>query len=486
MSKQWIYSVMMMWVLSLGVGAQAVETHWNDTGPDQLFSTPENWDTQAVPTAADDMFVDLPEGTHCVVPVGVEGQCGTLRVGNATATTNLDMAGGTFKVNGGCYIGVDNPTGHGILNMSAGVFSSPDMNLGLRGTGTLNMTGGVIELGWDLKIPGNSGTGKANLDGGILNALNLNLTSALGFVDITAGTLVLMGDDTAALRNYINDGRLTAYNGQGTIHMDYDVTNPGKTTVTASHPLKPVPADGVITASGSVELAWVLPTPFIPGVATKVDVYFTDNLDNLLNFINAESMLVVDQQGSSSVTVQAENKKQYYWAVDTYLGTANDPLIGPIFSFYTDNIAPTVDAGADIVTYLQDGSRVGDIAATVVDDGEIRPYTVQWSVVSGPEDPAGPTAVIADPGAEATSVTLSALGTYVLQCEADDDEYQGLDTVTIAVYADSCAAAQALPGHEPLIGDLNGDCKVDELDQALMMENWLQDGSLADEWTPID
>ncbi len=271
MSKKWIYAVAVVLVLSLGVGTQAVETHWTDDGADQLFSTPENWGTQAVPTAADDMFVDLPEGTHCVVPAGVEGQCGTLRVGNAAATTNLDMEGGTFTVNGGCYIGVDNPTGHGILNMKAGVFTSPDMNLGLRGTGTLTMTGGVIELGWDLKIPGNSGTGKANLNGGTLNARNLNLTSDLGFMDITAGTLVLMGDDTATLRNYINDGRLTAYDGQGDIQMDYNETNPGKTTVTASHPLNPVPNDGVTIASGPVELAWILPTPFIPGLlSTKL------------------------------------------------------------------------------------------------------------------------------------------------------------------------------------------------------------------------
>ncbi|MCF7974601.1 MAG: hypothetical protein K9N55_12350, partial [Phycisphaerae bacterium] len=140
------------------------------------------------------------------------------------------------------------------------------------------------------------------------------------------------------------------------------------------------------------------------------------------------------------------------------------------------------DAGADVVTYLEDGVRVGDIAGMVTDDGAIQPYTVQWTVVSEPDDPNNPSAVIADPGAEATTITLSALGAYVLQLEADDGEYKGSDTMTISVYADSCAAAAALPGYEPLVGDLNGDCRVDELDEALMMENWLKDSTLEEAW----
>jgi hypothetical protein len=483
MSKKLICSVAVILMLSLVVNVRAVETFWNDSGPDQLFSTPENWSTQAVPSAADDMFVDQPDGTHCVVPAGVTGECGTLRVGNSGFTTNLDITGGTFNVTGGCYIGVDNPSGHGIMNMSDGLFTSPDMNLGLRATGTLNMTGGVIELGWDLKIPGNSGTGTANLNGGTLKALNLNLTSALGFMDITAGTMILDGDDRVVLQRYITDRRLTAYDGKGDIHMDYDVTNPGKTTVTASHPLMPFPADNGLASPGAVELSWTLPDPIIPGLPVLLDVYFTDDLEALEMFTDPDAMRIVSKQTATSAVVQTEAKKRYYWAVDTYIGNTDALILGPIFSFLADNRAPQVDAGADIVTYLQDGVRVGNIAGVVTDDGAIQPYAVQWTVLSEPDNSG---AVIADPTAEASSVTLSALGTYVLQLEADDGEYQGSDTMTISVYADSCAAAQGLPDYEPLVGDLNGDCKVDDLDQALMMENWLKDSLLEGEWLGLD
>lgn len=486
MFKKLTHSIAVVLVLALVVSVGAVETRWTGGGGDELFNTPANWNTGAAPTAKDDMFIDQPEGTHCVVPEGVTGECGTLRVGNSGFTTNLDITGGTFNVTGGCYIGVDNPGGHGILNISDGLFTSPDMNLGLRATGTLNMTGGVIELGWDLKIPGNSGTGTANLRGGTLYALNLNLTSELGFMDITAGTLVLVDDDRERLQGYINDGRLTAYDGQGAIHMDYDVINPGKTTVTASHPLDPVPADGGLVSPGELTLNWTLPDPCVPGQPVAVDVYFTDDLEALQAFTDPAAMQIVNQQNVTSVVVQTEVKKRYYWAVDTYVGDPDDPMLGPIFSFFADNQPPQVDAGTDVVTYLQEGVRVGHVAGTVVDDGAIQPYTVQWTVLSEPDDPNSAPAVIADPAAEATDITLSALGTYVLQLEADDGEYQGLDTMTISVYADSCAAAQGLPDYEPLVGDLNGDCKVNELDEALMMENWLKDSSLTDEWLGLE
>jgi hypothetical protein len=148
-----------------------------------------------------------------------------------------------------------------------------------------------------------------------------------------------------------------------------------------------------------------------------------------------------------------------------------------------DNIPPQVNAGADIVTWLADGVRIGNLDAIVTDDGAISPYTVQWTVISEPNEGA---AVIETVGAEDTGITLSALGEYVLQLEASDGEYSGSDTVTINVYSDNCEAAQSLANYEPLVGDLNGDCKVDEADMALLEENWLQDNALTDEWSTVD
>ena len=135
------------------------------------------------------------------------------------------------------------------------------------------------------------------------------------------------------------------------------------------------------------------------------------------------------------------------------------------------------DAGGDAVTWLADGVRTKNLNASVTDDDA---FTVQWTVVSEPDDPDSPNALITDLSAENTSITLSALGEYVLRLEAFDGEYTGSDTVTINVYADGCEAARSLPDYEPFPGDLNGDCTVDDLDLAILQEDWLKDNSLTE------
>ncbi len=457
--------------------------YWDEGGDDQLWSTPANWSTDTIPTNIDPVSIDDPAETHCEIKDGITAQCETLRVGNSGFTTNLDISGGSLTASG-AYVGVDNSSGHGILNMSGGLFSTGSLQVGWSGIGTVNMTGGTIELSDDLIIPGLAGIGSVSLRGGTINASDLYITSASGSININVGTLTLDGDDTTTIQTYIDDGWITAYGGQGTLHMDYNVTNEGKTTLTATALLNPNPVDGSSVSPGEVELSWTLPDPCVPGEPVPVDVYFTDNLTLLEQFTDPAAIQIVSKQNVTSVVVQTEPKTRYYWAVDTYVDSAAPyPVVGPIFSFYADNMPPEVDAGADIVTWLEGDSRAGNLDATVTDDGAMSPYTVQWMVVSEPNEG---TAVIETAAAEDTSITLTALGEYVLQLEAFDGEYSGSDTVTINVYSDSCQAAQSLPDYVPLVGDLNGDCRVDEADMALLEENWLQDNSLTEEWLEVD
>jgi hypothetical protein len=194
-------------------------------------------------------------------------------------------------------------------------------------------------------------------------------------------------------------------------------------------------------------------------------------------FTDPASIQVVNQQSVSSVAVQTQAKTRYYWAVDTYIGDPNDPIFGSIFTFMVDNLPPKVDAGTNAVTWLVDGVMTKNLDATVTDN---EATTVQWTVVSEPNDPNSSDAVIADPSAEDTSITLSALGEYVLQLEASDGEYTGSDTVTINVYNDGCEAAQSLPDYVGYPGDLNDDCIVDELDLAILEADWLKDTSLTE------
>jgi len=386
-------------------------------------------------------------------------------------------------------------------------------------------------------------------------------------------------------------------------------------------------------------------------------------LTALQQFTDPAAMQVVNKQNVTSVVVQTQAKTRYYWAVDTYIGSAQDPVFGPIFSFLADNLTPVVDTGDDVVTWLVDGTRTSNLDATATDQEAL---TVQWTVVSEPSavidiqitdggddaeqhvddgsmdigssdleiayedagdpatdeqvvglrfvdvplengapvadawvevevdkvdkqgsqapvnliiegeltpdaapfenvannitdravttakvkwsipawteqnakfqspnissiimeinsqrfwapgnaivlilrddkdnpstglreaesrngeaaaapllriDLAGEPVVIETPNAEDTNVTLSRLGEHVLQLEAFDGELTGSDTVTINVYRDGCEAAKSLPDYVTLVGDLNGDCIVDDADMVLLQENWLQENSLTE------
>ena len=87
--------VSLVLLLALGGGASALIS-WDDGGPDSLWSTPQNWNTDTVPTETDPASIDMPENTHCVVQEGIEAICETLRVGNGGVLTNLDITGGSL------------------------------------------------------------------------------------------------------------------------------------------------------------------------------------------------------------------------------------------------------------------------------------------------------------------------------------------------------------------------------------------------------
>jgi hypothetical protein len=348
------------------------------------------------------------------------------------------------------------------------------------GTGTVNMTGGTITC-TNFQIP-NEGTGHVDLHGGTISAGNFGM-KASGKMDVTTGTLITNGDMLSLVQGYIDSGLITAYGCNGTLNLDYNVTNEGRTTLTAIHNLRPNPTDDGIAVAGEVELSWTLPDPCVPGESVSVDVYFTDDLQSLEQFTDPAAIQVVNNQNVTSVVVQTQPKTRYYWAIDTYIGDPNDPIFGSIFSFVADNLPPNVEAGANVVAWLEGGTKAGNLDATVTDNDA---YTVQWTVVSEPDDPNNPDAVIADPSAEDTTITLSAVGEYVLQLEASDGEYTGSDTVTINVYNDGCEAAQSLPDYVPLPGDINGDCIFDQLDLDILNEDWLKDISLTENWLKVD
>ena len=470
-------------------GAANAQSSTTWAGPDGgKWSDPTNWAGQIMPSADIKAFFVGPG--VCIVDYP------------DAAAWQIDLAGGPLQIVEGGRLMVrdwfilgyqqgDTGDNAGRLEVYDGGVLDCQVRLyvGYRGEGYLTVyEGGTVNVHTQLlgvgRQPG--GKGVVTLEGGTLNLLDgtspdsLDVYTSEAIVDFRGGAMTLQ--DTTAnldnLNNAIGDGIIKAYGGVGEVVVNPD-EEPGRIAVRGIHPLKPFPTDDGIAAAGQIELSWTLPDPCTPGQPVPVDVYFTDNLRSLEEFTDPAAIQVVSKQNVTSVVVQAQPKTRYYWAVDTYVGSAADPVFGPIFSFVADNLPPEVDAGADIVTWLQDGSRTGDLDATVTDDDA---YTVQWTVVSEPNEG---DAVIETATAEDTRITLTAVGEYVLQLDASDGEYAGTDTITIRVYNDSCEAAQSLPDYEPIVGDLNGDCRVDEADMALLEENWLKENFLTDDWFAV-
>ena len=480
MLKRLINLTFFFLVLCLVSNLQAQDATWTDAKGDHNWFTPENWS-------------EFPTDAHWAkVRNGLPGPT-IAEEGAIARRVHVGYSeGGALTVDGGTLVVAADDLllgkngGEGILNMISGSIDvARDFEVGGGNPGIVNMTGGTITVADDFEIPETEGNpdspAQVHLNGGTISIGGDLHMFEYGLLDISAGTLIIDGNSVSDVQGFIDNGWITAYDGDGTVQLDYDVTNPGKTTVKGVHNLKPNPIDGGLVVPGSLELSWTLPDPCVAGEIVLVDVYFTDDWAALYSFTNPAAIQVVNVQNVTSVAVQTQTKTWYYWAVDTYLGgddPNNNPKLGPIFSFLADDQAPEVDAGPDLLTWVgEDGTRAKELDATVTHN---EAYTVQWTVVSEPNDPNNPDAVIADPSAEDTSITLSALGEYVLQLEASDGEKTGSDTVTINVYQDGCEAAKSLPDYEPFPGDLNGDCKVDELDLAILNEDWLKDNSLTE------
>jgi len=463
---------------------EAQDNNWNPPSPSKkLWSDAGNWGLLVLPTTANK--AKIMSQSECVVDFD-GAECNQLDLGGGPLRV---IGGGVLTVNDWFIVGYSAGTEGSIEVYNGGVLNCMQrFYIGRLGEGSLTVyeDGTVNMLGQNLNVAQNAaGTGVVTLEGGSINILEgtdahgLRNTGDNATVNFKGGLMRLR--DTTQNQDYlntaINDGIVIAYDGVGEVVVTTD-EEAGIISIRGVHPLKPSPSDDGSSSPGDVELNWTLPDPLVAGQPVTVDVYFTDDLTALSQFTDPASIQVVSNQGATSVVVQTQPKTRYYWAIDTYVGGADDPVIGPIFSFLPDNPVPVVDAGADLVTWLgEDGTRIKNVDATVTDNDAC---TVQWTVVSEPNDPNSSDAVITAPTAEDTSITLSALGEYVLQLDAFDGEYTGSDTVTINVYNDGCEAARSLPDYVPFPGDLNGDCKVDDLDLAILEEDWLKDNSLTE------
>ena len=498
MSRKMTHVIQLAWMLCLignATVASAVTLVWVGGQEGNAWGIAENWDPAQVPGADDTVVIETQPGLGPIIDethVGANAAICTVVEGS---NNSLDVTGGNFTILVDWNVGKQ---GSPLVNVSGGTVDiGDDLNIGPKaGEPTFDMTGGTINAAGSLIVARKSGAiATLNMHGGTINCDDVRIapqdndtvgvinlyygtinTDAIaiateggsGLLNVRAGTLIISGDAKATVDAFIGNGLVAAYGGDGMLHLDYDVTNSGRTTLTATHLLNPNPADGSTGNVGISQLQWTLPGPNVPGAVVTCDVYFGTDLDLLFD------SKVVANKTVESVSVTVAPQTVYYWAVDPYDSSvsATEPIyLGPLFKFDTVNLAPAVSAGDDIETWLAGGPRVVQLDG-IVSDEDGGPAIVLWTVIA---EPGGLNpAQISDASVANPTVTLTEPGTYTLQIEAGDSQFTVTDTKQIIVYADACEHASNQEGFEWIPGDINHDCIVDDLDLAILEEHWLQ------------
>ncbi len=252
---------------------------WTGLGGDRNWDNPNNWvelvdgaptGPARLPEADDEAYINGPYGetNKPLIADGMEALCKVLITEAGKPT--IEMTGGHLEMTGwGSWIG-DGPGNIATFEMKGGVVDytgSPGiLELGWQPSGSApgsckgiwNMTGGVVNAK-GIAMPGGGGAlAEFHLDGGVLNVGTarggLTLKDDDASFDITAGILVLEGDEQTRVADYAALGRLTAYGGAGYLIYDFDISNPGMTTVTASMSFPgDLNGDGVVN-SGDLDI----------------------------------------------------------------------------------------------------------------------------------------------------------------------------------------------------------------------------------------
>lgn len=396
MFRKVIYLLSSILVLVLAGNINADTYTWDNGGGGSLWNVVENWDPDGLPTSADEARIEDPNAS-CLIDSSVTAECSALYV---ESTSYLEMTGGSLSMDGHLSISNSNDSNSvmvmsgGVANMGTVNSTSGRLRVAYRGIGTLIMNGGEmnvydkIEIGrqanavgtvymydgtmnfsgnsTDLEL-GTNGTGIIYQYGGTINVQdNIKLTqgnpasvarlylyggtmtagnlrnpddiSGDPLMDITEGALILPGDYTEIVNEYINRGWLVSYGGLGLLNVVYTV-EPNQTTITASN-LEPELAwdpsprnkSTVERKGDGISLIWS------PGdYAGSHDVYLGTD-PNAVNDANNVPGLWPEFKGNQESTTfdpgTLKLGQKYYWRVDEVNDLdPNSPWKGIVWEF---------------------------------------------------------------------------------------------------------------------------------------------------------
>lgn len=421
MSGRLPYLVSLLLTFCLFSTTLADDFTWDNSSGDSLWRTPENWNLNRLPegdeSGGDAVYINwLRDPTEVIIDAETDAGCNSITISNDSVGgqgyVHLHMTGGSFIAGNLIRIGRKEL---GMFTLDDGTVTCYSFQLGRKdpSKGIVYINGGTVTVATNTRVPrGGSQGSELHLNGGVLytggivmNDPDDDLSGTNGWTDITHGTMILTDpvDQTEKIKYYVQNGWITAYGVKSgelledgrlaVVQMDYDVTNPGMTTVwaTASNPIQawaPHPVDGAtiqwVDATG---LSWT------PGVyATSHDVYFGTDEIAVTNADTSDTTGIYKGRQSANGYLFPDPLEwgvTYFWRIDT-IEADGAVHKGPVWTFTVADYL-LVD---DFEAYCDDDCSAGHIWQYWIDGfGEpnngsqvgylLPPYTEQTIVHSG-------------------------------------------------------------------------------------------------------
>jgi len=359
-----IYLISFVVALSMVGTTLGADFVWDNSSGDSLWSNPENWDLNKIPDAGDAVYINWrSDPTEVIIDAETEARFESVTVSNDSVGgqdyVHLHMTGGTLSAGNLIRIGREQL---GMFTIDDGDVTCSAFQLGRKdpSKGVVNINGGTVTVSTNTRVPrGGSQGSELHLNGGILysDGLVMNdpddeLSGTNGSLDIAGGVLVLTSeeDQTEKIREYVQNGWITAYgvnSGEllqdgrlALVQIDYNVTNPGMTTVwaVAANPVQarsPQPKDGAILGiTDATSLNWTAGE-----TAVRHDLYFGNSLEdvNAADITDTTGIYRGGQDVSGYIFPEALGwGVTYYWRVDE-IEADNTLHTGPLWSFTVAN-----------------------------------------------------------------------------------------------------------------------------------------------------
>lgn len=233
-------------VCALWAGLAGASTVWNPAGNGVLPPATGNWNvagnwTQGLPSSVADGKAVFNVANAAECRVTETQRCGQFVQGdNGPGGLLRVVSGGAIITSNTVWTAVGyNQTAHTIVEAGGTLSCGNHLWIGFNApsVGTLDINGGTVNVGAQLGLGWNSGLGYVNIrSNGVLNLTQFDASRSISggsVINIESGSMIIPGNFSTAVRDYITQGKITGYGGSGTPIYDYDVSNAGKTTVKA-------------------------------------------------------------------------------------------------------------------------------------------------------------------------------------------------------------------------------------------------------------